>query len=245
MRQLYPEPVDDVDPEVLYAPPPGPHVRANMISSLDGAAYLKGRTGELSGRADQSLFALMRGLADVILVGAGTVGAEQYGPARPSAARRGRRIAAGLSEIPPIAVVSARLALPFDSVFFKDAKPRPILVTTERAPKERVGEARRVADVIVAGGGDLDARSALRALSERGLDHVLCEGGPVLLANLLAASVVDELCLTLAPVLVGGDPRRIVDGVLPATAAARLASVCESEGYLFTRYQLEQACAYP
>lgn len=241
MRQLYPKALAPVDPEQAYALPPGAHVRANMISSLDGAAYLEGRTGGLSGAADQSLFALLRGLCDVILVGAGTMSAEEYGPARPSASRRAKRIAAGLCEIPPIAVVSARLRLDFTGPFFAGSEGRPILVTTASAPADAVAQARELADVIVAGGTDLDARAAIAALAERGLHHVLCEGGPVLLAHLLAARVVDELCLTIAPTVVGGEARRIVDGGLPGPQTGRLTAVFEADGFLFTRYQLGEA----
>lgn len=238
LRQLYPDAHGAVTAEEAYPLPDGRHVRANMISSLDGAAYLQGRTGGLSGPADQRLFAALRGLCDVILVGAGTMAAEKYGPARPSPARREWRRAAGLAEVPPIAVVSARLQIDFSGPFFAEAQPRPIVVTTASAPAGSLARARNLADVIVAGSRDLDAPAAIAALAERGLQHVLCEGGPVLLANLLAARVVDELCLTIAPTVIGGDPRRIVDGLLPQPLAGRLCAVFEADGFLFTRYEL-------
>ena len=241
MRRLYPDPADDIDPVEAYTAPAGRFVRANMVSSVDGAAYLEGRSGGLSGPADREVFHLLRSLADVILVGAGTVTAEGYGPARVADRHRDRRRTAGQRDVPPIAVVSARLRLDFASRFFTEASVRPIVVTGEQAPAEQRAHALQVADVITTPGAGVDLPTALSALADQGFEHVLCEGGPVLLANLLSGGAVDELCLTVTPLIAGGPPRRIVDGDLPDPTPVRLTALLEQDGFLFTRYAVERA----
>jgi riboflavin biosynthesis pyrimidine reductase len=240
VHRLYPLPAVEVDPAHAYAVPPGRFLRANMVSSVDGAAYLEGRSGGLSGPADRELFHLLRSLADVVLVGAGTVTAEGYGPARVTDAHRERRSAAGQAEVPPIAVVSARLQLDFGARFFAEAAVRPIVITGEQAPAERMAQALEVADVIATPGAGIDLPAALETLADQGYEHVLCEGGPVLLARLLACRAVDELCLTLTPLVVGGAARRIVDGVLPRPARVSLTALLADGGFVFTRYAVER-----
>ena len=231
MRRLLPGPEEPVDPGEVYdagdrAPSEDgrPWLLANMVASADGAATLTGRSGGLSSAADRDLFHRLRGLADVILVGASTVRAEGYGPARGD-------------DPPPIAVVSGSLALDWGSRFFTEARARPLVVTTGRADVERVAEAERVADVVVAGNDRVEPRRALAAFAERGHRVVLCEGGPSLLAEIAAADCLDELCLSVSPLLAGGTSPRILAGPLPnAPVDLRLASVLEEEGLLFLRY---------
>jgi riboflavin biosynthesis pyrimidine reductase len=224
MRQLLPFPCDPVDPATLYAelPPAGtrPAVRLNMIASIDGATAVAGVSGGLGGPADQALFAVLRSHADVVLVAAGTVRAENYGPL-------------GL----PAAVVSRSCRLDWDSPFFTAAAARPIVVTVAEAPARERKKAVDVADVIIAGEGDVDLPAALGALAERGYVRVLAEGGPSLNGQLVAAGLLDELCLTLSPLLVGGDAKRILAGpILPGAQRWRLRSLCEQDGFLFFRY---------
>jgi riboflavin biosynthesis pyrimidine reductase len=225
VRQLLPEPRDPVDPLEVYGdlPPAGarPGVRLNMIASVDGATTVAGRSGGLGGAADQALFATLRELADVVLVAAGTVRAEGYGPAAV-----------------PIAVVTRSLRLDWERPFFTAQRARPIVVTVASAPDAARRRAAEVADLVVAGERDVDLRLALEALAERGFRAVLCEGGPTLNAQLAAAGLVEELCLTLSPQLVGGDSKRVLGGpTLPAPLGLRLASLCEQDGYLFLRYR--------
>lgn len=225
MRQLLPTFVDPVDPVAVYADPPvaagRPGVRFNMIASVDGATAVDGVAGGLGGEADQKLFALLRRLADVVLVAAGTVRAEGYGP----------------SPV-PIAVVTRSCRLDWDSRFFTAQVARPVVVTVATAPAKARARAAEVADVVVAGERDVDLARALDALGARGWRAVLCEGGPTLNGQLAAAGLLDELCLTLSPCLVGGDAKRLLAGpLLPGPPTLTLASACEEDGFLFLRFR--------
>jgi riboflavin biosynthesis pyrimidine reductase len=225
VRQLLPTFVDPVDPTAVYADLPvaagRPGVRLNMIASLDGATAVAGVAGGLGGRADQTLFHLLRSLADVVLVAAGTVRAERYGP----------------SPV-PVAVVTRSCRLDWDSRFFTAPIARPIVVTVATAPAAARARAAEVADVVVAGEHDVDLVDAVGALGARGFRAVLSEGGPILNAQLAAAGLLDELCLTLSPLLVGGDAKRLLAGpLLPGPPTLRLVSACEEDGFLFLRYR--------
>jgi riboflavin biosynthesis pyrimidine reductase len=225
MRQLLPTPVDPVDPMAAYGDLPvatgRPAVRLNMIASVDGATTLAGVSGGLGGRADHALFAVLRSLAEVVLVAAGTVRAERYGPSST-----------------PIAVVSRSLRLDWDAPLFTSQLARPLVVTVANAPPDQLARAAAVADVVIAGDQDVDLATALAALGNRGFQAVLAEGGPILNGQLAAAGLLDELCVTLSPRLAGGNAKRILDGSsLGATAGLRLCSVCEQDGFLFLRYR--------
>lgn len=244
MRRLLPDPSDDVDLDEAYAvPAPGRlHVRANFVSSVDGAAEVAGRSGGLSSDADHRVFSVLRGLCDVVLVGAGTVRREQYGPARPSSDRRAWRHEHGLAPVPSIAVITSRVDLDLESAFFTEASARPVIITTDSAPSDVRHRAAQVADVLVCGAREVDAGAALEALADRGLTRVLCEGGPLLLGQLVAAGHLDELCLSLSPVIAGPERLRIISG-LPWEAPARLelAHVLTAEGTLFLRYRVARS----
>jgi riboflavin biosynthesis pyrimidine reductase len=220
MRQLLPVAADPVDPAVVYADLPvavgRPAVRLNMIASLDGAATVDGLSGGLGGPADHRVFAALRHLADVVLVAAGTVRAEGYGPLTV-----------------PLAIVSRSCALDFGSPLFTGAHPMVLTVAT--APPDRVAAAREVADVLIAGERDVDLRCALHLLGEAGHCNVLAEGGPSLNGQLAAADLIDELCLTVAPCLIGGDSRRILTGAPVGMTGFALHTVCAEDEYLFLR----------
>jgi len=239
MRRLFPDPAEHVDIAAAYAVERPRHLRANMVMSLDGAATVEGRSAGLSAPADHALFRTLRALADVVLVGANTVRIEGYGPAQPTDEDRARRRDAGRREVPPIAVVTGRLDLDLTSGFFDQAEARPLLLTTERASEQARAAASAVADVLVLGHDRVDLRSALDALADRGLRHVLCEGGPGLLSQLVAAELLDEICLTVAPLLVGEAERRIAGKMLGGVGTCTLSQLYEQEDYLFTRYQVE------
>ncbi len=230
MRQILPAPIDDVDPTVVYAeaPRPSPMDRpwlvANMVASVDGRAAVGGRTATLSGAADRAVFHLLRSLADVVLVGAGTVRAERYGPVR-----SGPR--------PPIAIVSRSLDLDWSSPLFADADQRSEILTCHGADPQRRARAAEVADVILAGDERVDLGGALSELGARGRRMVLCEGGPHLLGELVGAGLVDELCFTLSPLLAGGvEPNLIVAPSLDPPRRLELASVIEDDASLLLRY---------
>jgi riboflavin-specific deaminase-like protein len=226
MRRLLPDPADEVDLRTAYAAPSGRHVRVNFAASADGAVTVDGRSRGLSSDADRELFHLLRAMSDVVLVGAGTVRAENYGGARP-----------GDGGTPPIAVVTRSLDLDPASRLFTDTAVRPIVLTCEAAPAERRDALSSLADVIIAGDEDVDLPAALDALAERGLVQVTCEGGPHLFGWLVAARALDELCLTLAPLIAGGRAGRIIAGLEgQVTDPLRLQHVLEDEGHLFLRY---------
>jgi riboflavin biosynthesis pyrimidine reductase len=237
MRRLFPTPAADVDPRDAYAVPAGPHLRVNMVASVDGAAAVAGRVGALSGRADDAVLHVLRALADVILVGAGTIRAEGYGPALVPPDEQCRRAAAGDPPMPRLAIVTRSLDLDLAAPLFTAAAVRPLIVTTTSAPAGRHAAASEVADVITAGAERVDMPAALDALADRGLPRVLSEGGPHLLAELYAADRVDELCLTVSPRVTCGHELRITAGLpLPQPAGLHLAHVLEEDEFLFLRY---------
>jgi riboflavin biosynthesis pyrimidine reductase len=240
LRQLFPVCADEPDLAALYAYPHRQWLRANMVSSADGAASLNGVTAGISSDTDRRVFALLRTLSDVILVGAGTVREEGYKPARTRGAWTDLR--AGRVPTPPVAVVSARLDLDPASPLIAEAPPyaRTIVITTAQAPAGRRAELAGRADVIVAGDEAVDLKAALGALAGRGYRRMLTEGGPHLLAQLVEAGLMDELCLTVGPLMAGPGASRIVAGA-PGTGPAApmpltLAHVLEDEGFLLLRY---------
>ena len=226
VRQLYPAALDPVEPADVYGDLPSapgrPAVRLNMIASADGGAQLGGVSGGLGGPADAALFRRLRAMADIVLVAAGTLRAEHYGPADV-----------------PIAVVTRSLRLDWSGHFFRDQRARPLIVTVATAPAAELARAAEVAEVVLAGERDVDLAQALDALGRRGHANVLAEGGPTLNAELVAAGLLDELCLTLSPALLGGaGVKRILDGTpLPELARLELRSLCEEDGFLFLRYR--------
>jgi riboflavin biosynthesis pyrimidine reductase len=240
MRQLLPlsESPGSVDLPGLYAYPAGQWLRANMVASADGGATLDGVTEGLSSEADREVFALLRALADVVLVGAGTARAEDYGPARVRKAWRGLRD--GRPPTPPIAVITARLDVDPGSRLIAEAPPhaRTIVITAAQTPADRRAELARHADVVVAGDQAVDLKAVVTALADRGYRRMLAEGGPRLLAHLVEAGLLDELCLTIAPLMIGPATPRIVSGALPASQPLplALAHVLEDDGFLLCRY---------
>jgi riboflavin biosynthesis pyrimidine reductase len=242
LRQLFPVAADDPDLVELYAYPDGQWLRANMVASADGAATLEGLTRALSSDTDRRVFALLRTLCDVILVGASTVREEKYKPARTR--ELWSHLRDGRPPTPPIAVVSRRLDLDPDSPLISAAPEhaRTIVITVARAPADRRAALARHADVIVAGDETVDPKAAVSALADRGHRRMLAEGGPRLLAHLLEAGLLDELCLTISPLLAGPGASRIVAGPHAATPPRplTLAHVLEDEGFLLTRYTTKE-----
>jgi riboflavin biosynthesis pyrimidine reductase len=235
MRTLTPEPYDADLAERYAYPPGGTWLRANMVASLDGAAQRDARSAGLGNAADRHLFLLLRGLADVVVVGAGTVRTEGYGPVRPSEGWGGVR--EGRAPVPPLAIVSRTLDLDFDAPVFTEAQSRTIVLAPATAAPGRLEAARERADVIVAGRETLDFAAAVGELAARGHRRLLCEGGPGVLAQVVAAGLLDELCLTLSPLLLGGHPTRILDGPpVSVPPEMTLAHAMQDEEFLFLRY---------
>jgi len=269
LRSLLPEVSERVNLLETYAqgvqlPADRPFVRVNMISSLDGAIAVAGRSGGLGGPADKLLFSVLRSLCDVVLVGAGTARIERYGPpTMPQEVQRFRQ-GRGQSPVPPIAVVTRSCELDWNSSLFRGGGPRPIVITPGNAKVDALAQAREVADLLTAGSGSVNLTSALKALRENGMRHVLCEGGPTLNTSLAAEQLVDELCLTLSPqltgcvggVLMGGwlgsggvwlartDPsgeRAFRSQPLAQLLRLGLVHVLEENGYLFLRLRAAQS----
>jgi riboflavin-specific deaminase-like protein len=212
-----------------------PFVFANMISTADGRAALGGSTRALGGDADLELLLELRALADAVLVGTGTLRAEGYARLVQSEERRARRRAAGLAEDPLAVVLSRRFDVPWEAGLFQ-APAQPVLVYTGVE-----GEAPDVpAPVEVAWLERAAPGAALADLRARGIRALLCEGGPTLLGALLADGLVDELFLTVAPLLTGDEdePAIVAGGRLPEAVEMELLSVLRAGGELMLRYGL-------
>lgn len=220
--------------EQRYAYPTSarPWIRTNFVSTLDGAAYAaNGLSGPLGDPADKMVFALLRSLADVILVGAGTARAEGYAPVKPAEVNADLRQRLGLRPVPPIAIVSKSLNIPISLM-----APGQIVITTEDAPAARANALREHVDVIAAGRGDIDWSQVVSRLGTQGLNRVLCEGGPTLHGALIDHDLVDELCLSITPILAGGNAPRIAHSQLAVDRPMRLAHSIQAGDLLLTRF---------
>jgi riboflavin biosynthesis pyrimidine reductase len=244
MRRLFPDPADDVDLVEAYAPDvsvDGPFVRLNMISSLDGAISVEGRSGALGGPADGRVFTTLRAHADLILVGAGTVRAEGYGKARLDDDVQRVRVARGQSPLPPIAIVSGSLQMDWSSSFFTGPGARPLVVTTEARAAAAPSAVTDVAEVFGVGDEHVDLAGAIAAFDERGVHNVLVEGGPGINGDLARAKLIDELCLTVSPRVVGGEGPRIMAGPpLTPPYVPVVRHLLEDDGFLFLRMSLRE-----
>jgi riboflavin biosynthesis pyrimidine reductase len=227
LHRLTPDP-EPLDPAALFddvdfaalAPPGRPYVVINMVASADGRASLEGRTELLSSPADRAVFHALRTAVDAVMVGTGTLRAERYGRMVKNAGRRERRVARGLEAEPLSIVLSRRGEFPDDIPLFSDPGARLALYSGDDAAAPH--------------------RALERARAEHGVRSVLCEGGPTLNASLLAAGLVDELYLTIAPVLAATPaPLTIVEG--PAGSEPlplELVWTLEAGGMLFLRYRV-------
>lgn len=217
------------------APAERPYLIVNMVSSLDGRAAVDGQTRGLSSPEDRRLFHLLRSAGDALLVGAGTARTERYGPAVKSDELRERRERHGLDPVQPTVIVSGRLLLPSDLPLLQ-AKGAPVIVATA-ADHDLEGVE---ANVVYERTGD-DLRLLLARLrSEHGIRSLVCEGGPTLTSYLLAAGLVDELFLSISPMLLGGgdEPPITTGRELATPASTELIWLCESGGELFTRWRV-------
>jgi riboflavin-specific deaminase-like protein len=245
VRHVWPPggPPGELDRDALAAlhaypdEPARPFVRANFVTSADGAVSAGGLSTGLSAPGDRPVFGLLRELADVVLAGSGTVRAEDYRGVRTSPELRARRRARGQAAVPPVAVVTTTADLDPRARLFTDTAVAPLLLTTTGAAgraRERFGAA---AEVVAIGEDDVTPAAVLDALAARGLTRVLCEGGPALFGSFVAAGLVDELCLSVAPQLAGGGAGRIVTGPALGPETVRLASVLAHDDGLLLRYR--------
>ena len=238
MQRLYPSPVETLDADDLTAAYSVPQsgswrhpwwLRANFVQTLDGATVAAdGRSKALGTDADRLVFRLARSLADVVLVGAGTVRAEDYAPSTQ-----------------PVAIVTRSLNLPADLRLFAERQPKhtaPILLTTSTAAAATPPWIADTCTIVTCGTESVDLPTALRALSERGLTRILCEGGASLLTDILAVGLLDELIVTVVPQLLGATSANhlsVWPGGLHPVPRMKLRHVLEQEGTLLTRWVRE------
>lgn len=246
MRRLFPGPFDATPYEALSLVPEGsagPWIALGMVSSVDGASSRTGRTAGLGGEADALAFRRLRDACDVILVGAGTVRDEDYGPAVPDEGRRRARVERGLAPVPRLVVVTASARLGADHRLFSGDRGagRPVIIApaiVDDACRDRLEALTDVAEVHRVGGDRIAGQDIVAVLTTIGARGVLCEGGPTLAGVLVADDLVDEVFVTLAPVLLAGGAARIVsssDETGPLDLA--LVELWEAGSELLLRYR--------
>ena len=215
-----------------------PWVICCMVASLDGAVSVGGRSGDLGSPADYAVLTALRTRADAVLVGAGTLRTEGYGQIHLSDEARLRRRRRGQDELPLLAVVSSSCDFDPTSEVWRGPR-RNRLYTTSAAAPERLKAMQEVADVRVletGGGSAVSAEAVVDDLTGDGLAVVLLEGGPTLNSHFARAGLLDELCLTLSPLLVGGGGGIIAGEEFPRPLKMSLECAHTAEGMLFTRY---------
>jgi riboflavin biosynthesis pyrimidine reductase len=225
VRRLTPNPGPTTVEEQLesYEPrkQPGearPFVAMNFAATVDGRATIGGVSGPIGSETDTAMLVGLRTRFDAVMIGAGTMRAERYG---------------GLPPDLLMVIVSGRLDLPWDAPLFSRGEGQVLLFTASEAEPPETATSLEV----VRHDGAVDLVEALRYLrEERQVRAVLSEGGPHLHGEMQAAGLVDDLFLTIAPKLTGGEAPRVLEGALPATAPLELAWLLEEDGELFARY---------
>lgn len=225
----------------LDAPSDRCHVALGMVSSLDGASHVDGATSALGGAGDRIAFRRLRDACDAILVGARTVRAEDYRPPVADEARRNDRIARGLAPVPQLVIVTRSGRVDPSMRVFGDEDHPPLVITGGHADvtttSHRVGHAE-----FVRVDGDLTMAAVLEILWRRSLVRILCEGGPTVNNLLLAADLIDEIFMTVAPIAVGGAAARIIAGTeASAPRAFRCTATALVAGDLLLRYRRDHS----
>jgi riboflavin-specific deaminase-like protein len=227
------EQLAELDLETL-AHPNRPYLVLNFATTLDGRAAIQGRSGPIGSATDTEMLQRLRTRVDAVMIGAGTMRAERYGRVVSEPDFRAYRESTGLTHDPLAVIVSNRLELPWDAGLFTDGGGQVVIFTaSDQEPPET---ATPVTVVRHADGVELD-RALEWLLTEREIKSVLCEGGPTLHGRLREGGLADELFLTIAPKIVGGEGPRVLEGALPDIDLVELAWLLESEGELFARYR--------
>jgi riboflavin-specific deaminase-like protein len=240
MRRLFPDPGPTTVPEQLelYRPweeplEDRPRVAMNFVATVDGRATIEGRSGPIGSHTDTAMLAGLRLRCDALMVGAGTMRVEQYGRLVTKDETRERRQAAGLPPEPLMVLVSGRLDLPWEAPLFTEGGKVLIFTASEAEPPQTASSVE-----VVRHEGAVNLIEALSHLRrEHGIRALLSEGGPHLHAQMQADGLVDDLFLTIAPKLSGGEAPRILEGPLPRVAELELAWLLEDDGELFARYR--------
>lgn len=212
-----------------------PWVMFNMVASVDGATAVDGRSSALNDEDDKALFSALRAVPDAILVGAGTVRAEDYGPVGLDEDRRSRRVERGLAPTPKLAIATASLSLEPEMRVFGDPEHRPLIITSTDVDDEDLVRFEGRADIVQL--DDLGTAPILGALGD--VDVVLCEGGPTLNGQIIGDGYIDELNLTVSPLVAVGSSQRIAQGDSRPPVDMRLDRSLRGEKSLFLRYVRE------
>jgi riboflavin-specific deaminase-like protein len=235
MQRLLPDQIIQLD--LISDPPPDrPYVITNFAVTVDGKATLHGRSGAIGSDRDTEMLVCLRTRVDAVMIGAGTMRAERYGRPIADPGKRGRRERRGFSQDPLLVIVSGRLDIPWDASVFEDRGARVLIFTTSDAePPETVAEVR----IVRQEGQHVDLREALAYLgAERGIRGLLCEGGPRIHAQLIDDGLVDELFVTHAPKLAGGDGPGLAVGLSELERPVEVVWLLEDDGELFARYRI-------
>ncbi|MDQ3726443.1 MAG: dihydrofolate reductase family protein [Actinomycetota bacterium] len=240
MRRLIPDPGPTTVSEQLdtYRPWEEPHgerplVAMNFVATADGRATIEGRSGPIGSDTDTAMLVGLRNRCDALMVGAGTMRVEQYGRLVTKDETRERRKSIGLPPEPLMVLVSGRLDLPWEAPLFTEGGEVLIFTASEAEPPRTESSVE-----VVRHEGAVDLTEAVRYLRrERGVRALLSEGGPHLHAQMQADGLVDDLFLTIAPKLSGGEAPRITEGSLPRVGELELAWLLEEDGELFARYR--------
>lgn len=212
-----------------------PWVMVNFVASIDGAATIDGGSTDLGDEEDMAMFMALRGVADVVLVGATTVTVEDYRPLTLDEERRARRLERGQDAAPKLAIVSGTVSLDVDQRVFSNLDYKPLVITGPDANPGRLANLGDAADVAIL--SDIDPASILDRLSGAGI--VLLEGGPSLAGQFARAGLIDEFNLTVSPRLVGGDSKRITgSSEIDPPYRMELERVVEGDEMLFLRYMV-------
>jgi riboflavin-specific deaminase-like protein len=241
VRRLLPEGSDTTVAEQLagldlapLARDDRPYLILNFATTLDGRAAINGRSGPIGSATDTEMLQRLRTRVDAVMIGAGTMRAERYGRVVSDPDLRAYRERTGLAHDPLGVIISNRLELPWDAGLFTDGGGRVVVFTaSDQEPPET---ATPVTVVRHPDGVDLD-RALEWLRNERGIRSVLCEGGPTLHGRLREGGLADELFLTIAPKIAGGEGPRVLEGALPDVDVVELAWLLESESELFARYR--------
>jgi len=239
MRRLLPDPGPTTVAEQLEGFRPWeelhqdrPRVAMNFAATVDGRATIEGRSGPIGSDTDTEMLLGLRSRFDAVMIGAGTMRAELYGPLAKKQETRERRQRAGAQPEPLMVLISGRLDLPWEAPLFAAGGEVLIFTSSETEPPQTESQVE-----VVRHPGAVNLAEALRHLRERGIRALLCEGGPHLHEQLQADGLVDDLFLTIAPKLVGGEAPRILEGPLPGVIDLELAWLLEEDGELFARYR--------
>lgn len=245
MERLLPDPgattidkqLATFDPAALCTTDDRPYAFSNFVISVDGHATMEGRAGPLGSRTDIAMLMGLRARAEAVMVGAGTMRVERYGRLIPNPDLRARRERIGLPHDPLAVLVSGSLDIPWDAGMFTCGAGRVLIFTTSgEKPPETATPVRVVRDE-----GQVDVVAAARHLRrERGIRALLCEGGPRLHADMVAAGLVDELFVTRAPKLAGGPGPGLLSGLPEAEIGLDLEWLLREEDELFARYRVRR-----